>query len=77
MAIDIPLVVQWHYIGTPLTFVCQSIGAFAFDWWTPDSAKAKNLAEMEAPDWSRAKNAGFSLVERSLRKFSKGVTLRS
>ena len=72
MAIDIPLVVQWHYIGTPLTFVCQSIGAFAFDWWTPDSAKAKNLAEIEAPDWSRAQNAGFSLVERSQENFQRG-----
>ena len=30
---------------------------------------------MEACDWSRARNRGFSLVESLLWKFSKGITL--
>ena len=33
-------------------------------------ADAGYFAEIEASDWSRAQNAGFSLVERSPRKFS-------
>ena len=74
-SIDIPLVVHWYSIGTPVTLVCQSIGTFALDWYTPDLANTENLAEMEAPDWSRAQNAGFSLVERSLRNFQRGYPL--
>ena len=41
-------------------------------WWSPDLVNVKKLAEIRACDWSRAQNAGFSLVERSLRKFLKG-----
>ena len=32
---------------------------------------------MEACDWSRAWNRGFSLVESHLRKYSKGIPLQS
>ena len=39
--------------------------------------KVQNLAEIEASHWSRAQNPGFLLVERTLRKYSKGVPLRS
>ena len=35
-------------------------------------ADAGNFAEIEASDWSRAQNAGFSLVERSQENFQRG-----
>ena len=44
----------------------------ALDWTEPE-----NLAEIEASDWSRARNAGFWLVQRTFWKCSKGVPLRS
>ena len=39
--------------------------------------QVRNLAKIEASHWSRAQNPGFLLVERTLRKYSKGVPLRS
>ena len=60
------LVVNWHTISSQLAHL---------HWGTPDLINKKNLAKIEASDWSRAQNAGFSLVERSHRKFSKGVPL--
>ena len=35
-------------------------------------ADAGYFAEIEASDWSRAQNAGFSLVERSQENFQRG-----
>ena len=61
------LVVNWHTISSQLAHL---------HWGTPDLINKKNLAKIEASDWWRAQNAGFSLVERSHRKFSKGVPLR-
>ena len=40
-----------------------------------DSANTENLAEIKASDWLRAQNNGFSLAEKSPRKYSKGVPL--
>ena len=70
---------QWHSSGKGVVIPdnWQSICTLAFDWQTPYLANPENPAEIEASHWSRAQNAGFSLVERSVRKFLKGVPLQS
>ena len=44
----------------------------AVDWLGSNLAEAEYFAEIEASDWSRAQNAGFSLVERSQENFQRG-----
>ena len=43
----------------------------------PDLANTKNIIEIEASDWSRAQNPGFSLVERPLNFFLRGFPFDS
>ena len=69
---DITVVIKWHQ-----SLHCQSIGTLALDWYTLDLVNSEKLAKIEASDWSRGQNAGFSLVERSLRKLSRVVTLQT
>ena len=43
-----------------------------FFWMVQNSANAKNIADIKASHWSRAQNSGSWLVERTVRKYSRG-----
>ena len=49
---------DWHLTGTWLSLDSQSdkSGTVAVHWMASDSTEVENLAEIEASDWSRAKN---------------------
>ena len=71
--------IYWGRFGSSGSSVTQWLcsGTVAVHWVDSNFADAEYFAEIVASDWSRARNPGFSLVERSLRKFSKGVPLQS
>ena len=71
--------IYWGRFGSSGSWVTQWLcsGTVAVHWVDSNLADAEYFAEIEASDWSRARNPGFWLVERTLRKCSKGVPLRS
>ena len=71
--------IYWGRFGSSGSSVTQWLcsGTVAVHWVDSNLADAEYFAEIEASDWSRARNPGFWLVERTLRKCSKGVPLRS
>ena len=68
---------SWLNSWDPVNFHCALTGWIEAKWQPLELVKEKNVPEMEACDWSRARNRGFSLVESLLRQYSKGVPLRS
>ena len=63
--------------GTELARHWSIFIELVMDWMGSELTEAQNLAEIEASDWSRAKNPALWLVKRTSGKCSKGVPLRS